>query len=100
MRTPRVLALAAFVVLAATFDGFSVAAVYHVGFEGVLQHLLGTVSVIVGTASAYMLAAPLIRTTRQGRPGNVAAVATPKFAPQGRRLRSGDAYLIPSRSIR
>jgi hypothetical protein len=60
-RTQYLLALAAFAALAATFDGFGVAAVYEAGFDGVQRFLLDAICVIVGTVSAFAITAPLIR---------------------------------------
>jgi hypothetical protein len=60
-RTRYLLALAAFAALAATFDGFGIAAVYKAGFDGVQRFLLATICVIVGTVTAFALTAPLIR---------------------------------------
>ena len=60
-RTSALLALAAFAVFALTFDGFSVAAVYAVGFDGVARFLLTIICVVVGSTSAYFLTAALIR---------------------------------------
>jgi hypothetical protein len=41
-RTQYLLALAAFATLAATFDGFGIAAVYKAGFDGTQRFLLAT----------------------------------------------------------
>ncbi len=67
-KTQYLLALAAFAALAATFDGFGIAAVYDAGFEGVPRaFLLATICVIVGTVTAFALTAPLIRRITRGR---------------------------------
>jgi len=65
-RTRYLLVLAAFVALAGTFDGISVAAIYEVGFVGVLRFVLAVLCIVVGTVSAFVLTAPLVRRiTRQ-----------------------------------
>ena len=59
-RTSYKLAIATFVALAAAFDGFGVAAIF-VEFGGVPRVLLAILCVVVGTVSAFLLTAPLIR---------------------------------------
>ena len=55
------LAVATFVVLAVTFDYFTVAAVYAVGFDGIPLVVLAAACLVLGTVAAYVLTAPVIR---------------------------------------
>jgi hypothetical protein len=52
--------VATFVVLAVTFDYSTVAAIYVVGFDGVLRVVLAIACLVVGTAAAYVLTAQVI----------------------------------------
>ena len=65
-KTHHKLAVAAFIALAVAFDGFGVAAIF-VEFGGILRVLLATICVLVGTVSAFVLTAPLIRKTARRR---------------------------------
>jgi len=55
------LTVATFVVLAVTFDYFTVAAVYAVGFDGIPRVVLVIACLVVGTVAACVLTAPIIR---------------------------------------
>ena len=57
----QLLAVATFVVLAVTFDYFTVAAVYAVGFDGIPLVVLAVACLVLGTVAAYVLTAPVIR---------------------------------------
>jgi hypothetical protein len=57
----HILAVVTFVALAATFDSFTVAAVYAVGFEGMARVALAIICLAVGTVAAYVLTAPFVR---------------------------------------
>ena len=57
----QLFAVATFVVLAVTFDYFTVAAVYAVGFDGIPLAVLAVACLVVGTVAAYVLTAPVIR---------------------------------------
>jgi len=57
----QLLAVTTFVVLAVTFDYFTVAAVYAVGFDGIALVVLAITCLVLGTVAAYVLTAPVIR---------------------------------------